>query len=49
VVLDPFLGAGTTALVADRLGRHCLGIELSPGYAELARARVGGPALAAAA
>jgi adenine-specific DNA methylase len=49
VVLDPFLGAGTTALVADRLGRHCLGIELSPGYAGLARARVGGPALAAAA
>jgi DNA modification methylase len=49
LVLDPFLGAGTTALVADRLGRHCLGIELSPGYAELARARVGGPALAAAA
>jgi len=29
-VLDPFLGAGTTALVADRLGDHCLGIELSP-------------------
>src|SRR5258707_858724 len=34
---------------ADRLGRHCIGIELSPAYAQLARARLGGPALAAAA
>ncbi len=39
-VLDPFLGAGTTALVADRLGRHCIGIELSPQYAEMARKRI---------
>ena len=30
-VLDPFLGAGTTALVADRLGRHCIGLEAQPG------------------
>ncbi len=29
-ILDPFLGAGTTALVADRLGRNCIGIELNP-------------------
>jgi len=35
-VLDPFLGAGTTALVAACLGRDCLGPELSPGYAEMA-------------
>ena len=48
-VLDPFLGAGTTALVADRLGRHCIGIELSPAYAEMARARLGGRKRAAAA
>jgi site-specific DNA-methyltransferase (cytosine-N4-specific) len=39
-VLDPFLGSGTTALVADRLGRNCIGIELNPGYAEMARHRI---------
>ncbi len=39
-VLDPFLGAGTTALVADRLGRDCIGIELNPAYVEIARKRV---------
>ena len=32
VVLDPFLGAGTTAVVAHRLGRKCIGIELSRKY-----------------
>ena len=30
-VLDPFLGAGTTALVADRLGRHCYRPRAQPG------------------
>jgi hypothetical protein len=40
-VLDPFLGAGTTALVAARLGRDWIGIELSPAYAEIARRRLG--------
>ena len=44
IVLDPFLGAGTTALVADRLGRDCIGLELSPGYAAMARRRVGSAA-----
>lgn len=39
VVLDPFGGAGTTGLVADRLGRDCTLIELNPSYAEIARAR----------
>ena len=48
-VLDPFLGAGTTALVADRLGRHAIGVELSPAYAAMARARIGGAKLARAA
>jgi DNA modification methylase len=38
-VLDPFLGAGTTALVAARLGRDCIGIELSPAYAAMAERR----------
>ena len=40
-VLDPFLGSGTTALVADRLGRDCIGIELNPEYAAMARRRIG--------
>jgi DNA modification methylase len=41
-VLDPFFGAGTTGLVADRLQRDCIGIELNPAYAEIARARLRG-------
>jgi DNA modification methylase len=43
-VLDPFLGAGTTALVADRLGRNCIGIELNPEYADMAKRRIEGDA-----
>lgn len=39
-VLDPFGGAGTTGLVARRLGRAVTLIELSPKYAELARRRI---------
>lgn len=39
-VLDPFFGSGTTGLVADRLGRNCVGVELNPKYAELARRRI---------
>jgi DNA modification methylase len=39
-VLDPFFGAGTTGLVADRLGRDCIGIELNPEYAETAERRI---------
>lgn len=38
--LDPFGGAGTTALVADRLGFDCTIIELNPEYAEIARKRI---------
>lgn len=41
-VLDPFGGAGTTGLVADRLGRDAVLIELSPTYAEMARERIKG-------
>jgi len=40
VVLDPFGGAGTTALVADRHGLDCTIIELNPEYAEIARRRL---------
>ncbi len=43
-VLDPFLGSGTTALVADRLERNAIGIELSPQYVAMARRRIEGDA-----
>jgi DNA modification methylase len=39
-VLDPFGGAGTTGLVADRLQRDAILIELNPEYAEIARKRI---------
>jgi len=41
LVLDPFMGSGTTALVAARVGRDYVGIELNPDYVEMARERVG--------
>jgi len=41
-VLDPFLGSGTVALVAGKLGRSCVGVELNPDYAEIALERVPG-------
>lgn len=40
VVLDPFMGAGTTGVVAERLGRKWVGCELNRGYAERATARI---------
>lgn len=39
-VLDPFGGAGTTGLVAQRLGRSATLIELNPTYAAMARKRI---------
>jgi DNA modification methylase len=39
-VLDPFMGSGTTAVVAESLGRDWLGIELKPDYVELAFGRI---------
>ena len=39
-MLDPFGGAGTTALVAARLGRSATIIELNPRYCEIARRRI---------
>ncbi|WP_245852864.1 DNA-methyltransferase [Natrinema ejinorense] len=41
IVLDPFGGAGTTALVAKRLGRRFIGIDLNPEYVAMAQKRVG--------
>ena len=40
LVLDPFGGAGTTGLVADRLGRDAILIELNPEYAAIAERRI---------
>jgi DNA modification methylase len=40
VVLDPFMGSGTTALVCRRLGRRSIGVELNQQYAELAARRL---------
>jgi site-specific DNA-methyltransferase (adenine-specific) len=40
LVLDPFLGTGTTAIAAKRLSRHYIGIELDPHYAQVARDKV---------
>ncbi len=40
LVLDPFFGAGTTAVAAEQVHRDWLGIELNPGFADLARRRI---------
>jgi site-specific DNA-methyltransferase (adenine-specific) len=40
LVLDPFMGSGTTALAAEKLGRDWLGIELNPDFAAAARDRI---------
>ena len=40
IVLDPFMGSGTTAIAAETLGRRWLGVELSTDYTEIARKRV---------
>jgi modification methylase len=40
VVLDPFFGSGTTGAAARRLGRHFIGIERDPAYAQAAMARI---------
>jgi site-specific DNA-methyltransferase (adenine-specific) len=48
-LLDPFAGAGTTGVVAQQLGLSCTLIESDPHYAEIARIRVAGGVLFAAA
>ena len=40
LVLDPFMGTGSTAVAAERLGCHYVGFEVDPHYVEVARARV---------
>lgn len=40
LVLDPFMGSGTTGLVARQLGCHYVGIELNPEYRDLAQKRI---------
>lgn len=40
VVLDPFIGSGTTGLVAKKLGRNYIGLELNPDYIRIAEKRI---------
>ena len=40
IILDPFLGSGTTAVAAKKLGRNYIGIEISEKYAKMAEERV---------
>lgn len=40
VVLDPFLGSGTTAIAALRTGRDCIGFEISPVYMDIINKRI---------
>ena len=35
IVLDPFLGSGSTLIACERTGRHCRGLELDPFYVEV--------------
>ena len=42
IVLDPFFGSGTVGLVAKKLNRDYIGIELNPEYIEMAEKRIRG-------
>jgi len=40
IILDPFLGSGTTSIAAHKTERKCIGIEREKGYTEIAKKRV---------
>ena len=40
IILDPFLGSGTTAVACKELGRHFIGIEINPEYCKIAERRL---------
>ena len=40
IILDPFMGSGTTAISAINFNRHYIGIDISPEYCEMARKRI---------
>ncbi len=39
-ILDPFMGSGTTGVACAKLGRRFIGIEIDPGYFEIACRRI---------
>lgn len=43
LVVDPFVGSGTTLRVCQNLGRNCIGIDVNPDYIELTKARLAEP------
>ncbi|MDO8303538.1 MAG: DNA methyltransferase, partial [Sedimentisphaerales bacterium] len=43
VVLDLFMGSGTTAIAAKRCGRHFVGFELNPEYCQIIQDRLASP------
>jgi len=45
IVADPFLGSGTTMVAAERLGRRCFGVEISPAYSAVVLERMSGMGL----
>ncbi|MBT5656149.1 MAG: site-specific DNA-methyltransferase, partial [Actinobacteria bacterium] len=40
LILDPFIGSGTTAIAAQKLNRHYIGYEINDEYCKLAKTRI---------
>jgi site-specific DNA-methyltransferase (adenine-specific) len=40
IILDPFIGSGTTAVACEKLNRRWIGIEINPEYCEIAKQRI---------